>query len=201
MTRNNRAKKRTKTKQPRQPGAGDLSAPMRSLTFREGNPGRARLRGAVELVNGVRSVFLSYEALQTWFPKASSLLTPFVFFRIAEMEVSVRVAGGAGSAYSVVYNVSNTYQSDTTAVTILDDDFSALSTGAMTSSLRPPASFWRDGARRWYNVAVQSGGEPSNIDLTPASIGTYASGAATTTPATVVGWLIVDVVLEFHTLT
>lgn len=204
MTRNNAIKQKKKSKsnamRKNRQGMGLLTTPMTQLRFSPSNPGRVLVRGALEVFNGDTARFLSYLDFNTWFPQARNLLTAFEYFRVSEANITVRVAGGTSSAHSVVFNVSNSPSSsaDTGAVAVLNDDYAAIASAALSPSLHPPRAYWTQGARQWYRAVDPTAAVPVAEDRIPGSVSYSASGGASGT--IVVAWLVVELELEFHTL-
>lgn len=177
---------------------GVFGGPMRMLSFSPANPGRVFLRGTVELFNGNAQYYFSYQSFGTWFGQARSVLTPFAMFRVNNARVSVKVSGGTASAHSVVFNVSNTYLADTGGVGILNDDYSGIASAAMCPYLQPPKSYWREGNRTWYVAVDPTSGVPTEVDIIAGSVSVNGSGGLTS--GTVIGWVSIELELEFHTL-
>jgi len=185
---------------PTTPGysGGAFSSAIRTMEFTPANPGRARIRSVIE-VTGSGTIGWSYTDFNLWSSKLRSLLTPFQYFRVDQACVSAMVTGGTASPYSIIFNVSNDANTDTGSVAILDDDYSAVATAAIQPVLEPPKAYWTQGARKWFNAADAVGGQPSPVDRIAGTISYSGTGGATST--TVVGWLEVDTIVEFHTLT
>jgi len=177
----------------------DLSTlPMRNLVYGPTNPGRVMIRGVFEVLSSTGSATLSYTGFNSWSGSARSLLTPFMYFRVNQLKVRARIAGGTSSAHSIIFNVSNAAYSDVSAVAILNDDYSAVATAAVQPVLSPPVSYWKQGARTWYNSVDETADVPTPIDRIAGCISYEGTGGIA--PSTVVGWLIVDMELQFHTL-
>lgn len=178
---------------------GGAQAPMRQLSFGPSNPGKVFLRGAIELFNGDVQYYFDYNNFNTWFSQARSVLAPFTYYRVNEASVSVKISGGTASAHSVVYNISNSYMGDTTAVSVLNDDFSAIASSALCPVLHPPKSYWKNADRTWYVCLDPILGIPTQTDRIAGTVSFSGSGGAN--GLTVIGWAVVELELEFHTLT
>ena len=200
----NRSKRSRQTSRPRRRNRGNnnsnpgiMNTPVRSLTFSPSTPGRASVRSTFEVFNVVNSTFLSYQDFNNWAGNVRSLLTPFLFFRVADVRVQARISGGTSSPNSIAFNLSNAYHADGTTVAILNDDYSAIATAAVQPTLRPPRSYWTQGARTWY-AATDPVAAVTQTDLVTGTISFEGSGGAT--PSYLVGWITVEMEIEFHTL-
>lgn len=212
MTRNNRKPKqkngpRNRTQQVRRRATNEdvlIRQPLMSLMYNPTNPGRAVMRGAVEMFNGAAEYKISYKSFEGWCNPARSLLVPFQYFRVTDVVVRPRVAGGAASAYSLAYNVSNNVIADTSTTAILDDDYAAVANAMVQPVLRPPQRYWQEGARTWYTAVDPTNptppvpATPLPQELVAGTISAFGSGGDE--PTTVIGWMIIEFVLEFHTL-
>lgn len=167
-------------------------------------PGRALVRVAVPVFNGTSVTALALSATPVasivafgdWFVQASALLASFRFWRVRSLTIEPMMTGGAGSLHSIAFNVSNTQDTDTGLSDLLNDDYSAMATAVHLPKLTPPRTYWDNGSRKWYNVV---GGSASLPDVAAGSICYLGSGGAT--DITVVGYLVVSLEMEFHTLT
>jgi len=175
-------------------------SPMSRLGFGPTNPGRVTVRGVVEVFNGNASIALAYQGFTAWCAQARSVLTPFEYFRIVDMDLSMKIAGGTASANSIVYNLTNSCANaaDGGGVAILNDDFAAIASAATDIHLRPPQSYWTQGSRKWYRAIDAAGGFPAAEDIIAGSSSYFGSGGLT--GATVIGWLVAEMTMEFHTL-
>lgn len=196
-SRRNQRRPRRRNRGINNANSGALMAPVRGLSFHPTNPGRVSIRSAFEVFNTFGSSLLSYQGFNIWAGNVRSLLTPFQYFRVADVSVQARIAGGTSSPFSIIYNLSNSANVDASSVAILNDDYSAVATASVQPSLRPPRVYWNQGARKWYN-AVDSTVDVSVIDLVAGTISFRGTGGTLTTD--VVGWLIVEMDIEFHTL-
>lgn len=166
-------------------------------------PGRALVRVAVPaIVTTPGNLVLNISAtpvggsvsFATWFPQADRILSNFAYFRVRHLSVTPIVAGGAGSLYSIAFNVSNNYGVDNGTIEVLDDDYAAMATALHLPVLAPPRAYWDNGARKWYNTIGISAGMP---DVSAGSINVQCSGASLDSN---VGWLMVQMEMEYHTL-
>lgn len=160
-------------------------------------PGRAHLRAIVELKGGQQALAFSYVDFNTWFAYARNILTPYHYFRVAEASVQVTPSGGAASLVTTAFNISNDVKGDTTALSILNDDYCAVSNALVRPVLRPPRSFWTMGARTWYNALDPVSGVPTESDCIAGAISLDTAGAGA---GVACGYILVECVLEFHTL-
>ena len=204
-SQNNRSKGSRRNSRPRRrnrginsTNSGSLTIPMRSLSFSPSTPGKVSIRGTFEVFTAASAAFISFQDFGNWAGNVRSLLTPFLFFRVTDVRVHARIAGGTASAYSIVYNVSNAFHADSTSVAILNDDYSAVATAAVQPTIRPPKSYWNQGARTWYSATDLVAGNTTYTDLVAGTVSFEGSGGIL--PTDVVGWLTVDMELEFHTL-
>lgn len=179
-------------------------SPFRSLMYNPTNPGRAVMRGAIEVFNGPSAYRLSYKSFNDWCGPARSLLVPFQFFRVTDVVVKPMIAGGTSSAHTMAFNVSNNNFVDITAVSVLDDDYAAVVNAAIAPVLRPPQIYWKGGSRNWYSAQDPTIGTPPIPDSPPpqeliaGSVSVFGAGGAL--PSTIIGWMVIEFVLEFHTL-
>lgn len=173
---------------------------IRSIQYTSTAPGRATVRGSVELFNGSQAFAMGFSEFNNWCGPARGILSPFAFFRVAEASVRVLTSGGSSSAISVAYNISNTFRYDNDMVSVLNDNYAALATGAMSTVITPPSSFWKDRSMNWFSAVDPISGSPTDAERVAGVVSVFTSGAPVTTPATVAGWAIIDMVLEFHTL-
>lgn len=197
-SRRNQRRPRRRNRGINNANSGVSMAPMRGLSFHPTNPGRVTIRSAFEVLSDAGSASIAYQGFSFWAGNVRSLLTPFQYFRVADLSVQARVAGGTASLFSIIYNVSNAVNTDTSAVTILNDDYSAVATAAIQPTLRPPKSYWSQAGRKWYN-AVDPSSSVSLTDLIAGTISYRGTGGILSTDT--VGWIIVEMDLEFHTLT
>lgn len=184
-------------------GTYDLG--LRSLSFTAGAPGTARLRGAFEVGADNTPGHVSFRwkgshGFEDWCSQAYGILSPFAFFRVAEVAVRMEVAGGASSDNTIIFNISNNSSSfDNTAVGILDDDYAAVSNASRSPTLHPSKEYWRQGGRTWYACTDVTTPTVPIQDVT-AGIISYQGTGTGTLPGPIAGWCIVDMVLQFHTL-
>lgn len=169
------------------------------IMFTSSNPGRARVNGVFEVTSGTAgNAAISYTGFNSWCAQARAVLGPFNYFRVTDLILTPMVGGGTASDFTLLTNVSNSaYTIDSSAVTILNDDFSCMSTAALQPVLHPPRSYWKEGARTWYAATDESGGVPNILDRTAGYI-SYLGVSGTS--GVVIGWMHVDLEIEFHTL-
>lgn len=189
----------TAPKRQRRQQEGVLNTPIRTLSFSPSNPGRALVRGSIELRNGSGVFGFGYTSFGDWCGQARSLLGPFSYFRVERATVKVCVAGGTASAHSVAFNISNSYRGDSNTVAVLNDDYAALATAASMPTIVAPASYWAGRSRMWFAAVDPVAGVPAENDLVAGVVSCYGSGGADGT--VVVGWAIIEMDLTFHTLT
>ena len=179
------------------PNSNLIMSPLRNLAFSPSNPGRVSIRSAFEVFNTNGSAAISFNGFSTWSSSLRSILTPFEYFRVNNLSCQARIAGGTASSFSIIYNVTNAPTVDSSSVAILNDDYAAVATASIQPTLQPPKPYWTQGARKWYNALDPATGL-STTDLIAGTISYRGSGGSTA--ADTVGWLIVDVDIEFHTL-
>lgn len=134
-------------------------------------------------------------AFDAWFVQALALLASFKFWRVRSLSIEPMITGGAASKHSIAFNVSNTQSIDVSQADLLNDDYAVISTSLHMPKISPPRGYWDNGSRKWYNVAGTSAGVP---DVSAGSINYYGSGGEAT--GTIVGYLVVSLEMEFHTL-
>lgn len=178
--------------------ASGMSRPVRGLSYTPSDPGCTRIRSTVELNGNSTSFAFTYTDFQNWAGNIRSILTPFAYFRVCDVRVSVLVGAGSSSPYTILFNISNGLDADTSPVAILNDDYSAIATSLVQPVLYPGRRYWKQGVTNWLFASDASGGTPTLAERSAGIINVAAQGA--TLPATVVGWLTVDMEIEFHTL-
>lgn len=166
-------------------------------------PGRAMVRVAVPVImSSPPGTCLNLSAsgiggsipFSSWFPQAANLLNNFAYFRVRHLACEPVIAGGAASPFSFVFNVSNTYNADVSTITVLNDDYAAMATAMHLPVLTPPASYWNNGSRTWYNTQGASAGMP---DVSAGAVNFLAAGGD---PDETIGYLVVSMEMEYHTL-
>lgn len=161
-------------------------------------PGRAHVRMVTEVFNSVDSRPFSKSGFETWSSQLAGLLSPYKYFRICDVAVEVIVSGGAASPYSVAFNVSNGYTGDTDMNGVLNDDYSAVATAMIRPKLHPPKAYWAGRPVNWNTYSKS--GDP-NYDGVFAHAGAISlAGTGGTAATDKIGYLIADIVVEFHTL-
>lgn len=166
-------------------------------------PGRAMVRVAHAVYSDVLVTNLALSpspvggitAFDTWFVQALSLLASFKFWRVRSLSIEPMITGGAASKHSIAFNVSNTQSTDVAQADLLNDDYAVISTSLHMPKISPPRGYWDNGSRKWYNVSGTSAGVP---DVSAGSINFYGSGGEAA--GTIVGYLVVSLEMEFHTL-
>ncbi len=113
-------------------------------------------------------------------------------------DAEVIVNGGAASPYSVAFNVSNASISDTGVSGVLNDDYAAVSTALLRPKLHVPKQYWDQRPMPWYTYVSSS--DPAYTESTAVAGVISLSGSGSTTASDVIGYLVVDLVVEFHTL-
>lgn len=201
------AKRATQARQRQraQRGGSQLGPGLRSLSYTASNPGIARIRGAFEVPGDATGHKINFSTdmpggFTDWCGQAHSLLTPFMFFRLSDVSVRAEISGGAATTNAIMFNVSNNgWSGDSAPTSILDDDYATVTTATHNATLRPPMQYWRDGARNWYLAVAQVSSQPGVVDLNPATV-SYRGDGIGGVPAPLAGWLIIDMVIQFHTL-
>lgn len=162
-------------------------------------PGRAYVRMVTEVFPTLDTRHFNKAGFATWSSQVSGILAPYKYFRIVRADAEVVLNGGAASTFSVAFNISNAYTTDTTVTSILNDDYSGVSTAMIRPKLAPPASYWAGRPMDWYAFALTTdpGLPPAN---TVTAGGITLSGSGSAVPTDVIGYLLVDFVIEFHTL-
>lgn len=162
-------------------------------------PGRAYVRMVTEVFPTLDFRSFSKAGFATWSSQITGILTPYKYFRIAMADAEVVVNGGAASPFSVAFNITNAYTTDTSVSGLLNDDYAAVSTAMIRPKLSPPSSYWSGRPMDWYAFALTTDpGLPPSNTITAGSVTLAGTGSAV--PTEVIGYLIVDFVLEFHTL-
>lgn len=161
-------------------------------------PGMASVRMVTEVFSTNDTRFLSKDGFATWSSQVTGILAPYRFWRIARCDVEVVVSGGAASAYSVAFNISNAPSGDGGVAAILNDDYAGVSTALLRPKLQPPKAFWDARPYDWYTYAGTGDSGYGEANCIAGVVSLAGSGGALT--STVIGYLVVDLVLEFHTL-
>jgi len=161
-------------------------------------PGRATARMVTEVFSTVDRRAFSKNGFNVWSSQLAGLIAPYKYFRVCDCSAEVMIAGGAASTYSVAFNISNSYSTDTDLSDVLNDDYAGVATALIRPKLRPPKSYWATRPVNWYQIS-QEGDIGYSLALAQAgSVSLAGSGGATTT--TVIGYLVVELTVEFHTL-
>nr|WRQ65510.1 hypothetical protein [Tolivirales sp.] len=201
------AKQATKTKRTRRRAQSVSQTGIMPMSRFPGSgpmtPGRAMVRVAHPVYNDVTAHTLALSAtpvggitaFDTWFVQALALLANFKFWRVRSLSVEPMITGGAASKHSIVFNVSNTQDTDASISDLLNDDYAVMSTSLHMPKISPPRGYWDNGSRKWYNISGISAGVP---DVSAGSINYYGNGGETA--GTVVGYIVVSLEMEFHTL-
>jgi len=164
-------------------------------------PGKMSYRATFEVFSAVNHITFSMNATSgfpAWALPLSQMLAAFKYFRVLEVQAAFELTGGAASPYSVVANVSNdAVTNDANAIAILDDAYSGIGTSLAPLFIRPPRSYWREGALNWLSLLTPT----SNVDMFNSNAGVISLlGSGGAVPGTVIGWCTVDIELEFHTM-
>lgn len=175
-----------------------LTNPLSYTGSGPATPGRARLKSVIEVFNSSKVLYASYGQFDVWFGQARAVLGPFKYWRIMDMKVEALVDGGAASANSIAFNISNSSDGDTSFGAVMNDDYSGLCTALSRPVLNPPRQYWRESQMPWYQAKNQSGDMPPNGEVIAGVISLWGSGGANST--TVVGWVVIDLEIEYHTL-
>lgn len=195
-----RAARRTRTTnnttRVNRPADGILGMPTSWPGSSSTTPGRAHARMVTEVFSSDDSRAFSKAGFSTWSSQLDGLLSPYKFFRVCQADVEVVVIGGAASPYSVAFNVSNAPDHDTGIAAVLNDDYSAVSTAMLRPKIRTPMAFWNGRPHEWYYYV--NSGAATAFEMVAGGISLTGSGGATS--GTVVGYLVIDLVVEFHTL-
>lgn len=175
---------------------GVVSGPMAWPGSSASTPGRAHVRMVTEVFSSDDHRPLSHAGFATWSSQITGLLSPYKYFRVAEADVEIIVSGGAASQYAVAFNVSNAPDYDTGASAVLNDDYAAISTAVIRPKLHVPAKYWDGRPRDWYyNVTSTSATDSEKVAGVISLSGSGGAGATT-----VIGYMVLDLTLEFHTL-
>lgn len=161
-------------------------------------PGKASVRMVTEVFSTNDTRFLSKDGFATWSSQVSGILSPYRFWRIARCDAEVIISGGAASTYSVAFNVSNVPNGDVGITAVLNDDYAAVSTAMLRPKLSPSKAFWDERPYDWYTFL--GSGDPSYTEPTTIAGVVSLSGSGGALSTTVIGYLVLDLVLEFHTL-
>jgi hypothetical protein len=175
-----------------------LSNPLVYTGCGPATPGRAKLKSVIEIFNDSKVLYASYGQFDIWFGQARNVLSPFKYWRITDLQVEALVNGGAASPYSVAFNVSNSTDGDSSFGAVMNDDYSGLCTAMSRPVLHPPRHYWRESQMPWYQAKDQTGGVPPNGEVIAGAISAWGTGGALST--TVIGWLVIDIEIEYHTL-
>jgi len=191
--KNNRIKQTRNAKRATNKQAIYIAQPM-TFRYTPTNPGQVSLKGVIAVDSTTSGLYLSYSGFAIWSPQALAILTPFEFWRVKGFSVQALIAGGNISPYNVAFNLTNSPATpDSSVVSILDDDYAAIANASVQPILRPPNAYWDQGSRVWYRAIAGTTSEHI-----AGSIAINGTGGATA--ATVVGWMMIEMLLEFHTL-
>jgi hypothetical protein len=195
-----KTKKNNKTKRvnTRSVAKGVLGMPVAWPGSSAANPGRAHIRMVTEVFSSNDLRPFNKFGFETWSSQVAGILTPYRFFRVAEATAEVLVSGGAASPYSVAFNISNNATGDTGIGSVLNDDYSGVSTALIRPKLTPPKSYWDHRPIDWYSYMDSTESGYAAPTCVAGMISLSGSGGAT--ESTVIGYLVVDLVIEFHTL-
>jgi hypothetical protein len=165
--------------------------------FTQTQPGVARVRSAFELFNGSKTFAISYLGFNDWNSPARNLLTAFNFFRVVDYTMTVTTAGGTASPFTIAANVSNGAYADLSTTGILDDEYAGIANSATPLVVHPPPAYWNEGQMKWFYAIDPVAGIPTNAERLAGSLSFFGYGG--TLPADVIGWCVVDMVIQFHT--
>ncbi len=199
MTKNNSSKRsRVKNRANRRNAdAGVLGMPMAWPGSSAVSPGRAHVRMVTEVFNSLDARTFSKSGFETWSSQVHGILEPYKYFRVCDVAAEVIVNGGAASPFAVAFNLSNSYTTDADVGDILNDDYSAVTTAMIRPKLQPPKTYWAGRPYDWYTYA-KSG--DNGYSLATSNAGGITLNGTGGTAGALIGYLIVDLVLEFHTL-
>lgn len=161
-------------------------------------PGRAHVRMVTEVFPTTDQRTFSKQGFTTWASQVHNILNSYKFFRVARATAEVLVSGGAASAYSVAFNISNAETSDVGVASLLNDDYAGVSTALLRPTLAPPKAYWDLRSRAWYSY--MDGGDSGYIESNCVAGSVSLAGSGATPSTTVIGYLVVDLEIEFHTL-
>ncbi len=199
MTKNNNNKRSRagNRSNKRDTKAGVLGMPTAWPGSSATTPGRAYARMVTEVFNSLDSRTFSKAGFTTWSSQIAGILAPYKYFRVCDATAEVVVNGGAASPFAVAFNLSNGYTTDTDVGDILNDDYAAVSTAMIRPKLQPPKSYWATRPVEWYTYAASG---DTGYALASSNAGSITLNGTGGTTGQLVGYLIVDLVLEFHTL-
>nr|WRQ65477.1 hypothetical protein [Tolivirales sp.] len=160
-------------------------------------PGRAHVRLVTEVFPTPDKRAFSATGFSTWSSHVDNILSSYQFFRIASADVEVVVSGGAASTYSVAFNVSNASNWDSNPVAVLNDDYAGVATAMVRPKLSTPKAYWDGRSQPWYSYLTDGSTDFKAPTCVAGMISLNGSGASETT---VIGYLVADLVVEFHTL-
>nr|WRQ65455.1 hypothetical protein [Tolivirales sp.] len=161
-------------------------------------PGRAYVRMVTEVFPTSDARFFSKTGFSTWSSQLDGILSPYKFFRIASATAEVIVSGGAASTYTVAFNISNASQSDTGTAAVLNDDYSGVSTALIRPTLRPPKAYWDQRSIPWFTYLSSTDSHYNPATAVAGAIALQGSGSSVVSD--IIGYLVSDIVVEFHTL-
>jgi len=119
-------------------------------------PGRTRVRVAGECLNvdtGTpvsRNLVLSYAGFNSWSSRLRAICQPFDQFRVVDVTLSVYVAGGAASPYTIYAAVSMGTLTDSSVTAVLDEDASLVATAGRPGTVHLGPDYWRNRTRAWF---------------------------------------------------
>lgn len=160
-------------------------------------PGRAHVRLVTEVFPTPDKRPFSSTGFATWSSHVHNILSSYQYFRVVSADVEVVVSGGAASTYSVAFNVSNASNWDANPVAVLNDDYAGVATAMVRPKLSTPKAYWDGRSQPWYSYLSDGQTDFKAPYCVAGMISLNGSGASETT---VIGYLVADLVVEFHTL-
>lgn len=192
------SRKRVNRSNKRDTNSGVIGTPMAWPGSSAIAPGRAYVRLVTEVFSTPDFRALSKDGFTTWSSQLSGVLAPYKFWRVARCDAEVIVTGGAASVYSVAFNVSNAPTIDTSPPAVLNDDYAGVATALLRPKLAPPKGYWDQRPINWYTYSGAGDAAYSPPVSVAGGISLVGTGGAS--DGVVIGYLVCDIVVEFHTL-
>lgn len=141
---------------------------------------------------------MSYNGFGYWAGKAQDVLRPFEWFRVTGLRIKATVVGGAASTAMVYISASRDSYANSNLINMLNDENVICVNSVLSPTINLPASYWKQRNQPWYE-AVDITADPPTIK-TAGHIEWYSPASTAYPDGTLVGYVMVEIDLEFHTI-